>query len=835
MSVKRRLMGKLTHMEKALHHAQITGDVSQLRSSRQILSGAESLSQTGLPASHYGEYGEVYDGLKLAWSQFEKGNGEDKEVVALCHELVQFLLAKTQEEDHFKKEFVFLPYKSSMWDSLESIWQAAAADKDHCIPYVVPIPYCDRNPDGSPKVWHNERNQFPKDVPTMDWQELDLSSMHPDAIFIHNPYDGQNRVTSIESRFYSDKLRPCTDLLIYVPYYSTTGGMMEGQGLCPVYAYVDYIIVQSEKLRRFFDPSIPLAKILPLGSPKFDKVLRLCQNPPEPPKEWKKKMAGKKVYFYNTSLGGMLGNTEAFLKKMKYVFDCFQGRKDACLLWRPHPLLESTFESMRPEYYPEFKRLRDYYKKNKIGIYDDTPEIEPSIALSDAYVGDGATSVTSLFGLAGKPMFLFNNLIHTAPSQDDWRGGINWGINLESKDWIIAQRNKLYHAPNHDYHFQFYCDLSEYAGGGYYTTVWDLNGKVYAFPGNAQDILVIGDHKIERRIPLNRRIEKAGAFRWPVHIGHYLFLLPICYPAIVRFDLNTEKIDYIEGLNETIVKYINEEWRFGGCAVLGEYLLLASPVSQQVIAIHSKTMAIQRTVAGNPQNQGGCLAMLPDGDDFWMIPYAGRIVTRWNPKTNEAQEYDAFPEDFICHYYPFGFPCEDKPFTGGLADEEYFYLTPYWGNQFVRINKATGKAERWDAPFPVDIKGRNGYYFAGSTGGFGYLPDKKEILFWYAPERQWYQYDIKAKAFNPLDITCDFGDLEHHVDGFCEESEWVQYCCIEDAFNSLPDFIDGKIKGNPHDKARQIHAFEKIAANPDGTAGKKIYQRAMEHLAAKER
>ncbi len=39
-----------------------------------------------------------------------------------------------------RKEVVFLPYKASMWDSLESVWKAADAD-EQCDAYVVPIPY----------------------------------------------------------------------------------------------------------------------------------------------------------------------------------------------------------------------------------------------------------------------------------------------------------------------------------------------------------------------------------------------------------------------------------------------------------------------------------------------------------------------------------------------------------------------------------------------------------------------------------------------------------------------------------------------------------------------
>ena len=42
-------------------------------------------------------------------------------------------------------EAIFLPYKASMWDSLESVWKAADADPE-CDAYVIPIPYYDKNP-----------------------------------------------------------------------------------------------------------------------------------------------------------------------------------------------------------------------------------------------------------------------------------------------------------------------------------------------------------------------------------------------------------------------------------------------------------------------------------------------------------------------------------------------------------------------------------------------------------------------------------------------------------------------------------------------------------------
>ena len=57
---------------------------------------------------------------------------------------------------HSKKNIVFLPYKASMWDSLESIWKTAYEDKSYCNTYVVPIPYADIDANG--KVFQNSND-----------------------------------------------------------------------------------------------------------------------------------------------------------------------------------------------------------------------------------------------------------------------------------------------------------------------------------------------------------------------------------------------------------------------------------------------------------------------------------------------------------------------------------------------------------------------------------------------------------------------------------------------------------------------------------------------------
>lgn len=105
-----------------------------------------------------------------------------------------------------RKEIVFFPYKASMWDAMEGIWKEYFVNKD-CDTYVVPIPYYDKKLDGSVKKWNYEGNEYPEYVPITLWEEYDLQEHNPDKIYIHNPYDEYNIVTSVHPAYYSLELK----------------------------------------------------------------------------------------------------------------------------------------------------------------------------------------------------------------------------------------------------------------------------------------------------------------------------------------------------------------------------------------------------------------------------------------------------------------------------------------------------------------------------------------------------------------------------------------------------------------------------------------------------
>ncbi len=348
---------------------------------------------------------------------------------ALSQSLIKISIS-IKKDIKIRREAVFLPYKASMWDSLESVWKAADEDPD-CDAYVIPIPYYDRKPDGSFGEMHYEADQYPEYVPMTSYEAYDFEKRRPDMIFIHNPYDECNYVTSIMPFFYSKNLKQFTQQLIYIPYFilgeinAEDQQAMEGMDkfcLLPGVLNADKVIVQSEDMRQAYIKILTKAsgektkqywekKILGLGSPKVDKIQSAGVEDLKIPEEWTKlirKPDGerKKIIMYNTSVSALLEHSEKMLAKMRSVFRIFQeNREEAVLLWRPHPLMKAAIESMRPRLWKEYQELVEQYRGENIGIYDDSPDMDRAVIVSDAYYGDWS-SIVHLYRETGKPVMI---------------------------------------------------------------------------------------------------------------------------------------------------------------------------------------------------------------------------------------------------------------------------------------------------------------------------------------------------------------------------------------------------------------------------------------------
>ena len=332
-------------------------------------------------------------------------------------------------------EVAFFCYKASMADSLESVYLAAKADPQ-CEAFFVPIPYFDRDAEDVFGEMHLEgQGCYSDKFELTDWQQYDVQQRHPDIIFIMNPYDETNHVTSVHPYFYSSRLKEHTDCLVYIEYgipYSVYRDpeaiplteYRERGYVFPAHLHSDYVIdycqglVGSHKQTlRAFDSLTKQFQIsekdieqrfVALGSPKLDKVLNTGRKDYELPKEWEERIGEKKVVLLNSSLGEFLKASEtgdAYFKKLQSIIDEFSGRDEVVLWWRPHPLFETTIRTMRSSLHRKYMSIvQNYIDANK-GIYDCTEDMNRAIAWSDAMISD-ESSLLVLYAASGKPFYI---------------------------------------------------------------------------------------------------------------------------------------------------------------------------------------------------------------------------------------------------------------------------------------------------------------------------------------------------------------------------------------------------------------------------------------------
>ncbi len=472
-----------------------------------------------------------------------------------------------------KKEIVFFPYKVSMWDSLEGVYLAAKKRPEYDA-YCVPIPYFERNADGSIGEMHYEGNEYPPNVEVFDWKQYNFEERIPEAIFIHNPYDEYNHVTCVHPRFFCSNLVNYTKNLVYIPYFilgdikpDDTQAVDSIKHFChvPGVIYANNVIVQSEDMRRIYineykkdlkenhiniDNNLVERKFWGIGSPKLDKIYSINVNEINIPNEWKNKIArenesNKKIVLYNLGIGNLLNTNEKMILKIKNVLEVFYKFRDKItLLWRPHPLLIQTLRSMRPFLLEEYEEVVRKYKEDNWGIYDDTNDMDRAILISDAYYGD-ESSLVALFEQTGRRIKLQN------PHAID-----NWEEEFYRTIWFsdfLLLNDSMYFVPaafsgllsadllDGKCSLERELDVLPAARYGAYFGLGYIDGKVVMAPFRHNSIEIYDlAHKSLHSIDLGKKLYSNLDYKFFQVITYQdrIYLIPGRYPDIIEIDLS---------------------------------------------------------------------------------------------------------------------------------------------------------------------------------------------------------------------------------------------------------------------------------------------------------
>ncbi len=285
----------------------------------------------------------------------------------------------------------FLPHCAAMWRSLAPLYREHLQAGDDVS--VMPIPYYGRDSAGQMEYGHYD-DSFP--VPVKDYRRVDLSAVHPDRIYIHNPYDADNRITSIDPAYYSDRLKTMCGELYYAPYYTVGfGGDIESAIIAPGVQNADKVVVWSEQQKqnyqRFISPDKLIVKEYPALSDRADI-----------PDDWQQVIKGRRVVLFNNSLGALMAGPKQELQKVENIIRQFVRDPSVCPLWRPHPLYVDAINALFPQYGGLYMRsLRLFADLD--GIFDLSWDLDRAVLTADEYLGS-PSSVAQVFRDLGKPV-----------------------------------------------------------------------------------------------------------------------------------------------------------------------------------------------------------------------------------------------------------------------------------------------------------------------------------------------------------------------------------------------------------------------------------------------
>jgi len=744
-----------------------------------------------------------------------------------------------------KIEMVFLPYKASMWDSMESLWLAAKSDPQ-CDAYVVPIPYFDRLTGGAFGKMNYEGNQYPDYVPIVDWRKFNIEEHHPDIIVAHSPYDDGNYVTSIHPDFYNNRLKDLTDLLVYVPYFICVDDVESYFCVCAGTLYADKVIVQSEKIRNTYIRNFKEfekannckglfgnadTKFVALGSPKFDKVINSSREDYEIPEEWRKMIerpdgTRKKVILYNTSVTGLLTGNKKVLSKLRYVFDTFKGQSDVILLWRPHPLNEAAYQAMRPQLLIEYNSIVAQYKQLGFGIYDDTPDLHRAIALSDAYYGDGS-SLVALFQCAGKPVMIQDLSVI---GENDYLSIANLYDHNDSFWFTIVDINALFRMDKQTWETEYIGEFpnEDHSNWQLHGPIIDYGGNLYFAPGRAKEIAEYDlENNTIKQIPVlkprvgtNSLDSKIYKFCGSVKYKEYLFFVGCYYPAILRVDMTTGKSDYFTDWLEPLKKLSSDLGGryFDNICVVGSHIAAVAMSANAVAIFDMDTCTSKVYEVGS---KGCCYSgICYDGSNYWLSPKFNGPIVKWNPNT-AFKEFDNFPD---------GFSVNEGSFSNICCSGGYIWMFPNEANMALKINlqdESIVVAEEFQEKCECDNTD-SCYFFSMVSNDiiYAFMGKTKRLISFDCKSKQRREgnllpsvKDIKTLAYKKrFAFIKDASECTSVNDLIYYERSWLTTKDFISYIAGFAEFVHSEKQSN-----EQIEIYRKTVQHADGTSGEAIY------------
>lgn len=311
----------------------------------------------------------------------------------------------------YKLRVLFVAELGGKWDSMDSVYQAFIK-RDDCDVDVVIEPVF-RQQTGADGVTRREVicEDFltPMGIKNIPYQNYDIEKIAPDITFFSQPYE-----SCTIPMFWPENISKFSRL-VYLPYFNATtlnkkvSSAFDSFFLLNTQKYAWKIACQSETMKKYYEQyaSEKGRNVVVTGLPKWDHPLKLNRENTPCPKEWSKKIKGRKVFLWNTHFNQPTQGIKILEQGMEFL-KIFSENKDAALIWRPHPLTETVVKVYYHSKLSAYKKMIRFISDSDNMVIDDNSTYDCSFVWSDALISD-FSSLADLYLLLDKP------IIYTSP------------------------------------------------------------------------------------------------------------------------------------------------------------------------------------------------------------------------------------------------------------------------------------------------------------------------------------------------------------------------------------------------------------------------------------
>lgn len=292
--------------------------------------------------------------------------------------------------------------------------------------------------------------------------------------------------------------------------------------------------------------------------------------------------------------------------------------------------------------------------------------------------------------------------------------------------------------------------LAELEKGKIYSSIEKVGQNLILIPNSASaiviyDLLTTRINFITFTIPEDDRYYIEQSKFWKsFSYKNYVYILPLTYPAIIRLNINTMKIEYLTEWLSNIKYKINEnevEMKyFMDVFMQDKYAWLACGSSNTMVQLELDSCDFSYFKVNTALDGFG--AFTYDGEKFWITEHGAlfnRIIS-WNPDNEKVEELTLFDnqEEKYC------------PVCKVVDLEKKILVFPYMNSSVYEVDKIKGSV--------IECKELRMYFVGTHLWEWQVMAIKKEkniIKFVSGMDFVWHEYDCEKKTCIDYEIKLD--------------------------------------------------------------------------------